>query len=77
MLLNWPLVSPACILKSHEETRQHVLEQRKSAEEEYDKLIVYLAAGGLVLTVGFVRGNRENQSLCLSGGPLASRRSIS
>jgi hypothetical protein len=42
-------------LNSHEETRQRVLEQRKSAEEEYDKLIVYLAAGGLVLTVGFVK----------------------
>lgn len=42
-------------LNSHEETRKRVLEQRKSAEEEYDKLIVYLAGGGLVLTVGFVK----------------------
>lgn len=42
-------------LNSHEETRKRVLEQRKSAEEEYDKMIVYLAGGGLVLTVGFVK----------------------
>ncbi|WP_324679846.1 hypothetical protein [Hymenobacter sp. GOD-10R] len=31
------------------------LENRKSSEQEYDKLIVYLAGGGLVLTIGFVK----------------------
>nr|GEW82229.1 hypothetical protein [Tanacetum cinerariifolium] len=31
------------------------LETRKSSEQEYDKLIVYLAGGGLVLTIGFVK----------------------
>lgn len=45
----------AADLNSHEKTQERVLVQRKSAEEEYDKLIVYLAGGGLVLTVGFVK----------------------
>lgn len=31
------------------------LENRKNSELEYDKLIVYLAGGGLVLTIGFVK----------------------
>ena len=31
------------------------LENRKSSELEYDKLIVYLAGGVLVLTIGFVK----------------------
>lgn len=31
------------------------LENRKSSELEYDKLIVYLAGGGLVFTIGFVK----------------------
>lgn len=42
-------------LDSHESSRERIFEQRKSAEEEYDKMIVYLAGGGLVLTVGFVK----------------------
>jgi hypothetical protein len=45
----------AADLNSHEKTQERVLVQRKSAGEEYDKLIVYLAGGGLVLTVGFVK----------------------
>lgn len=31
------------------------LENRKSSEQEYDKQVVYLAGGGLVLTIGFVK----------------------
>jgi hypothetical protein len=31
------------------------LENRKSSEQEYDKLIVALAGGGLALTIGFVK----------------------
>jgi hypothetical protein len=31
------------------------LDNRKSSEQEYDKLIVYLAGGGLALTIGFVK----------------------
>lgn len=42
-------------LDTHEKSRERALENRKNAEIEYDKLIVYLAGGGLVLTVGFVK----------------------
>lgn len=45
----------AADLNSHEKSRERALENRKNAEIEYDKLIVYLAGGGLVLTVGFVK----------------------
>lgn len=31
------------------------LDNRKNSELEYDKLIVYLSGGGLVLTIGFVK----------------------
>lgn len=32
-----------------------VREMRDYAQEEFDKLIVYLSSGGLILTVGFVK----------------------
>ena len=35
------------------------LENRKNSEQEYDKLVVYLAGGGLVLTIGFVKDLME------------------
>jgi|SRR5699024_190825 len=35
--------------------REQLLNIRDYAEEEFDKLVIYLSSGGLVLTVGFVR----------------------
>ena len=35
--------------------KQQVIEGRKSAEEHFDTLLVSLNAGGLTLTVGFVK----------------------
>lgn len=37
------------------ESRKLAEEHRKYSEQEYDKLIIYLAGGGLVLTIGFVK----------------------
>ena len=38
-----------------EEQKQALDSERKASQQEYDKLLVYLASGGLILTVGFVK----------------------
>lgn len=38
-----------------EEYRSTVREMRDYAQEQFDKLIVYLSSGGLILTLGFVK----------------------
>lgn len=63
----------AADLNSHEKSRERALENRKNAEIEYDKLIVYLADGGLVLTLGFVERpyqGRQNHRRGLAAGLL-------
>lgn len=52
---NQELETYAANLDSHDKSRERALDNRKNAEIEYDKLIVYLAGGGLVLTVGFIK----------------------
>jgi hypothetical protein len=37
------------------ERRNQLLKIRDYAEEQFDKLIVYLSSGGLILTIGFVK----------------------
>jgi len=47
--------------------RKKLLEIRNYSEEQFDKLIIYLSSGGLVLTVGFVNDLIEiDQSNCIS-----------
>jgi preprotein translocase subunit Sss1 len=42
-------------LAAYEESRKLAAEDRKYSEQEFDKLVIYLAGGGLVLTIGFVK----------------------
>ena len=41
-----------------------VRKMRDYAQEEFDKLIVYLSSGGLVLTVGFVKDLVDLSEVC-------------
>lgn len=50
-----------------EDRRKKLLEIRDYSEEQFDKLIIYLSSGGLVLTVGFVDNLIEiDHSSCFS-----------
>jgi hypothetical protein len=42
-------------LELYKQSEVTAKENRKIAEQEYDKLVIYLAGGGLVLTIGFVK----------------------
>jgi len=41
--------------KKGKQREEFILEMRNYSEEQFDKLIVYLNSGALILTIGFVR----------------------
>jgi len=49
------------------ERKNQLLKIRDYAEEQFDKLLIYLSSGGLILTIGFVENIiKINESTCLS-----------
>ena len=48
--------------KEKKSRKKNLLEMRDYAQEEFDKLIVYLNSGALILTIGFVKDEKETTS---------------